>query len=170
METQSTTLPKIKNAKDIGNLINDESNVKIMKALFQAVAFSETIGEIVEKKQREILAFYKWKSAESSRRETKIILEPKDSYLLDELDFEIYLKELDSFYFSDACPVKPKKIGNCPKLEAESFVRDVKVQVAESFAPYFGFGYNEVSRSLKIYRDYFELLMKMFASKVKETI
>lgn len=160
----------IKTESDIKSLIADTNNVKAMQGLFEAIAFEQTITEIVENKQREILSFYQWHISEkmSDRGlEDKIILEPKHSYQLEDEDFKIYLAELEEFYYSDACPIKPKSKDCCPALEAQSFVRDIKREIADLFEPYFGFGYDKISYSLKLYKQYFELLMTIFASEVK---
>lgn len=164
------TAPIIKTESDIKNLIADANNVKAMQALFEAIAFEQLITEIVENKQREILSFYKWNIAKvwvEKGREDMIILEPNRAFLLEDEDFKIYLAELEAFYYTDACPVKPKKAGCCPALEAQSFVRDIKVQIADLFAPYFGFGYDVICRNLKHYKQYYDLLLTLFASEVK---
>lgn len=158
-------------AKSLKDLVNDENNIKVMRSLFQAVAYCEVVRGVIGPKQQEIIDFYrfeideKWiKAGDTDKR----ITSEKRMYLASEEDFQIYLNELEKFYYSEECPFKPKEKGNCPLLEAESFVRDVKRDVAEFFKDYFGFGYDEISRSLQNYKEYYELLMTMFADKVGE--
>jgi len=158
----------IKTAQDVKSLIHNENNIKVVKSLFEAIAYCETLRAVIEPKKQEIVDFYKFQVSPDfiHRMEDRTITKHERMYLADDQDFNIYLAELEKFYYSDACPVKPKRKGNCPLLEAESFVRDVKMQVAEYFAPYFGFGYDRISGSLKLYKQYFDLLMSMFAPVV----
>jgi len=158
-------------AQELKDFANNEENVKLVKSLFEAIAFSSLITEIVENKANEILAFYQFKSPEreliNRAIPSEIILNQKDAYQLDETDWNIYFKELESFYYSDDCPVKPTKKGNCPALEAQSFVRDIKIQIANFFAPTLGINYNQISHNLKFYKDYYDLILRIFAPQVK---
>lgn len=168
-------MPQIKTASDIKNLVNDADNIKVMTSLFQAIAYYETVRAVIEPKKQAIVDFYKfqksqeWIDREAGRagEESNLINSPDRMYLAADEDFNLYLKELEEFYYSDACPFKPERKGNCPLLEAESLVRDVKVQVADYFKPYFGFGYNQISGSLSSYKKYYDLLLSMFAHKIQ---
>lgn len=158
-------------AKDVERFVNNPDNIKVMKALFEAIAFQETVRSVIAPKQQEIIDFYKFKIADKWVKlgdKDLVIDTEKRMYLADDDDFQIYINELEKFYYSDACPFKPKRKGNCPLLEAESFVRDIKRDVAEFFKDYFGFGYDGICGSLKRYKEYYDLLLTMFAPIVKQ--
>lgn len=158
-------------AQELKEFSNNEENVNLVKSLFEAIAFSDLITEIVEKKANEILNFYKFETEAETYNErvipSEVILEQKYAYQLKQSDWDIYFKELEAFYYSEDCPVKPTKKGFCPALEAQSFVRDVKIQIADFFAPTLGIDYNQISHSLKFYKDYYDLILRMFAPQVK---
>jgi len=158
-------------AQQLKEFSHNEENVNLVKSLFEAIAFSDLITEIVEKKANEILNFYKFETEAETYNErvipSEVILEQKYAYQLKQSDWNIYFKELESFYYSDDCPVKPTKKGHCPALEAQSFVREIKIQIADFFAPTLGIDYGQISRNLKFYKDYYDLILKMFAPQVK---
>lgn len=164
---------QIKSAKDVEAFVNNSDNIKVMKALFEAIAYQETVRSVIAPKQQEIIDFYKFKIADKWVKLgdlDEIITSEKRMYLANDDDFQIYLNELEKFYYSDQCPFKPKRKGNCPLLEAESFVRDIKRDVAEFFKDYFGFGYDAISCNLDRYKQYYDLLLTMFASNVESKI
>jgi len=158
-------------AQELKDFANNEENIKLAQSLFEAIAFSDVITEIVEKKANEILSFYKFETEEEIYNErvipSEVILDQKHAYQLKQEDWDIYFKELESFYYSDDCPVKPTKKGNCPALEAQSFVREIKIRIADFFAPTLGINYSQISHSLKFYKDYYDLILRMFAPQVK---
>jgi len=158
-------------AQELKEFSNNEENVNLVKSLFEAIAFSDLITEIVEKKANEILNFYKFKTEEQTYNErvipSEVVTEQKYAYQLKQEDWDIYFKELESFYYSEDCPVKPTKKGHCPALEAQSFVREIKIQIADFFAPTLGIDYAQISRNLKFYKDYYDLILRMFAPQVK---
>jgi hypothetical protein len=160
------------NLQDIKSIANDPANITAMKGLFQAIAYTETLRPIIEGKQREIIEFYKFEISEENRRneEMKIISEPKNMYLSSEQDFKIYCDELQLFYYSDLCPVKPSKLGLCPLLEAEHLVRRIKWELADFFAPVMGMNCDQLTRNLKNWESYWDIMLGLFAAKVKETI
>lgn len=161
--------------ESVAQMVSDKDNIKVMQSLFEAVAYQETIRSIIEPLQQEIVDKYKFKTSQEwvDKRasvnedftERVVITTPKHMYLADDDDFNIYLKELERGYERVKC--LPKKKGNCPLLEAESFVRDVKREVADYFEPYTGMNYNQISYSLESYKKYFDLLMQLFAPKIK---
>ena len=164
----------VQTEQDVKRMVNDADNIKLMQTLFEAVAYCETIRDIIEPKQQEIVDAYGFMVSDEwiERKEKKgrtvqkeRITSHKDMYLASDEDFNLYLKELKAFYKEKG--LKVKRDGNCPLLEAESLVRDVKMHVANAFEPYFGFGYNKISYSLESYRKYFDLLMTMFAPVIK---
>ena len=160
MNTNTLTASKLQ------AITNDSANITAMSAIFQAIAYCETLRPVIEGKKAEILTFYKF----ADKRTGETIDEPKQVYRLNDEDFEIYLKEMKAFYFSPACPVKPSKPDNCPLLEAESLVRETKRQVLELLAPQMGFEPESLFYNLKAYNQFWELMLSLFASKVKEAV
>ena len=153
-------------------LANDTTNIQAMKALFQAIAFCESLRPIVEDKQQEIISFYKFKVSDEVKKHTDYneITKPSRMYLASDEDFKIYHSEMQSFYFSDACPVSPLRPGNCPLLEAEHLVRRLKWEIADLFAPIVGLSCDQLTGNLARWDKYWEIMLSMFAPKVKEII
>ena len=156
----------INTTEQVTEMVNDPNNIKLMQTLFEAIAYTETIRDIIEPKQQQIVDFYKFKVGKQwvDTCDFDIITNHKHMYLADDEDFNIYLKEMSNFYKQKG--LKIQREGNCPLLEAESLVRDIKKQIADTFEPYFGFGYDRIAMNLERYRKYFDLLMTMFASKI----
>lgn len=161
----------IKTAKDIQSMVNNPDNVKVVRTLFAAVAYCETVRDVVVPKQKEILGFYRWTVSQELRDRRGFgdepVLEPKRSYLLSEDDFRIYDSEMQNFYKESGFKNPP---GHCPLLIAESTVREVKRHVANFLEPYFGFNYDKLitGRLSETADKYFQLIMEVFAEKVKE--
>jgi len=153
-------------AQSLKAMRENPENIKVVSALFEAIAYCETVRDIIEPKQREILAAYQW-TTEISKREPEevVILDPKDIFRLKEDDFQIYLKEMQAFY---KVSIQPSKEGNCPLLEAESLVRDTKARVCDFLAPFIGVNYDDIRVSLDAYKKYFDLILTMFAPHVKQ--
>jgi hypothetical protein len=160
------------NLQDIKSIANDPANITAMKGLFEAIAYVEVLRPIIEGKQREIIEFYKFEVSEECGRHTemKTISEPKNMYLSSKQDLKIYCDELQLFYYSDLCPVKPSKPGLCPLLEAEHLVRCIKWELADFFAPVMGMNCDQLTRNLKNWEAYWDIMLGLFAAKVKETI
>lgn len=159
--------------QELKQFVEKEENIKVMQSLFEAIAFSETITEIVEKKSTEILAFYKFESKEVSFPNgrvipSEVILEHKHVFQLEDADFNLYFSEMKAFYNSDQCPIKPKKEDNCPALESQSLVREIKIAIADLFEPTLGISYDQISGSLQYYKTYYDLILTMFAPHVKK--
>lgn len=159
-------------ANGLKALANDTTNITAMKALFQAIAFCESLRPIVEGKQQEIVSFYKFKVSEEVKKHTDYdeITKPNRMYLASDEDFKIYDSEMQAFYFSSDCPVKPSKAGNCPLLEAEHLVRRLKWEIADLFAPIVGLSCDQLTGNLAGWNQYWEIMLSMFAPKVKEII
>lgn len=159
-------------AQELKEFATKEENVRLMQTLFEAIAFSDTITAIVEKKSTEILAFYQFKTkeVEHPRRgiiPSEVILDHNLVYRLEDADFNLYFKEMNKFYQSEDCPIKPTREGNCPALESQSLVRSLKIQIADFFAPTLGINYDQISSSLKFYDNYYDLIMRMFSQQIK---
>lgn len=159
-------------ALELKKFAENKENIDVVKVLFEAITLCEIITEIVDNKKREILAHHKFESepliTPSRTIPSILIIEPKDDYKLKENDFQIFLDELNTFYYSDECPIKPTKIGNCPALEADSLVRDLKIQIADKFEPTLKISYNDISGNLEFYKKYYDFILQVFAPHVKK--
>ena len=161
-----TTKNLIQNPTALRAFLRNPSNIGLMKTLFQAVAFCETLRPVITAKQTEIINFYGFETDPEMGPVEKITT-PNLMWTATEEDFALYAKEMDAFYLSEDCPVKPTKAGNCPLLEAEQVIRELKRQIADAFEPYFGFGADRLLTKMDAYDEYFKLLMEMFAPFVK---
>jgi len=158
------------NKEALIKMTNDPDCIKVASALFQIIAYCETIRGIIAPKQQELVDKYQFKVADKYKKveEDKIIKKPEHLYLVSDDDFEIYLDEMDKFHTEKGFK-KPSR-EHCPLLIAEDDVRKVKQQVAEFLEPYTGISYDMVSGSLESYRKYFDLIMGLFAGKVKAIV
>lgn len=112
--------------------------IKAAETVFICMAWEQTVRDIVEKYQREILSVYKWtniKEVEHCKKYgheigLKVITDPKDSYLLADEDFDIYLRECEEQRKISGLSIRAE--GNCPLLEAESNTRDARRVLIES--------------------------------------
>jgi hypothetical protein len=160
-------------AQQLEQAANDVECIKVMKSLFQGIAYVETVRSVIETKQKEVITFYQFKVAKrylERRTDKEFISGPKDMFLMSDEDFKIYLAEMETFYYSDECPFKPSKKGNCPLLEAESFLRDLKWEIVAFFEPITGLSKENLRWNLKAFDKYIDILLGLYASKVKEVI
>jgi hypothetical protein len=86
--------------------------------------------------------------------------------MADEEDSKLFFKEMHKFHVENKLPKRSP--DHCPLLEAESLVRDIKIQVCEFLQPYLGISYDAISWSLPAYKSYYDLIMTMFAPAVAE--
>jgi len=94
------------------------------KAVFMAKAWTATVRPVVEGYQREILALHNWHVAKRwiDRGITdRIIIESKDTYLMEDKDFETYHQE--GIEARKKAKLKVSEDGNCPLLVAENMER-----------------------------------------------
>ena len=151
-------------------MVNDPSCIKVVNALFEAVAYCECVRSIIEPKQQEVIDFYKFKVRDDTpsglKRGITTIESQKHMYLASDEDFNIYMREMDKFHTEQG--FTKDNWEQCPLLIAESLVRKIKIQVCDFLEPYLGMNYDQISGSLDRYKKYFDLIMTMFADKVKE--
>jgi hypothetical protein len=156
----------IKTELDIKAMLKDESCITVMTAIFQAMAFRETIRSIVEPKQQEVIDFFKFKVREEfrERRDIEIVTEHRHLYMADESDWKLFDKEMVAFYKEKN--LKHKE-GCCPLLEAESLVREVKRHSIGILEPFTGISRDSIYWNLKNYEKYMELMLTLFAPVIK---
>lgn len=160
-----TTL--IKTESDIRALIKKEDCIKVMTAVFEAMAYCETIRDIVEPKQQELINFFKFPVSEEfkERRGFEIVTKHSELYLTEESNWVLFEKEMVVFYKEQGLKHKD---GCCPLLEAESLVRDVKRHAVNILEPYTGLGWDDLMRNFSSYKAYIDLMLTLFAPVVKK--
>ena len=98
------------------------------KTVFQAMAYVKTVQPIVESYQREILAKHQFhvsnEFTEKWEVTNHIILDPKETYLMEDSDFQIYLDEVAQEHKKHNFNV-PK--DHCPLLIAQNLERQAKM-------------------------------------------
>ena len=149
-------------------MVGDDECIRVVGALFQAIAYCETVRSVIEPKQKEVLAKHQFKIAEKyaeRKGKDRVILDHKHVYLLSDEDFEVYLDEMDAFHKEQGFS-KPAR-DYCPLLIAEDLVRKVKIEVTEFLQPYTGISYDKVSYNLDTYKRFFDLILGLFAPKVE---
>ena len=160
MKTQ--TLEAVKAMTKNPNLIN------AAKAVFQAMAYEASVREVIEAKQQELVDFFKFKP-DSKRHKWgyphEFIQSPKHMYLADDQDFRIYAAEMDVFHRSQGFQ-KPSP-DHCPLLMAESMRREVIHAFIDLLEPYTGIERNMLFARYKLYDEYVNLNLSIFAPLVK---
>ena len=159
----------IKTKEDVKVLASSPECITVMTAVFEAMAFCETIRSIVEPKQNELVDFFKFKVRDEfkERRGIEIITEYRQLYMADESDWKLFDKEMVKFYKEQN--LKHKE-GCCPLLEAESLVREVKRHAVGILEPFTGVSWDMISCSLKQYEKYIDLQLTLFAPIVKSNL
>ncbi len=161
--------PVIKTKADMEAMVSNEACISVMTAIFEAMAFCETIRSIVEPKQQELVDFFKFKVKDEFkvRRNIEIITEYGQLYMADESDWKLFDNEMIAFYKEKG--LKHKE-GCCPLLEAESLVREVKRHTVGILEPFTGISWDSICWNLKNYEKYMELMLTLFAPVVKINI
>jgi len=149
-------------------MVSDPDCIKAVNAIFEAMAYEQTVRAMVEPKQQELIDFFKFEiSDEMCVRgiEKYVITKYDDLYMADEVDRELFYKEMHQEHLKLGFDVK---LYYCPILIAESMIRDIKREVAGILEPYIGISYEQLSYNLKSYKQYYDLILTMFAGAVKE--
>lgn len=159
----------IKTEVDLKAAISDDACITVMTAIFEAMAFCETIRSIVEPKQQELINFFKFKVRDEFKehRGIEIVTEHRHLYMAAESDWKIFEAEMVLFYKENG--LKHKE-GCCPLLEAESLVREVKRHSIAILEPFTGISWDNVCWNLKNYEKYMDLLLTLFAPAVKNNL
>jgi hypothetical protein len=163
----------IKTADEVKKMTSDPDCIKVVNALFEAIAYTETVKALIEPKQQEVVDFFKFEISPKRVALYKkrgfdmplIIDSPRNLYEASAEDCELYYKEMHKIHRELGFDVE---LHYCPILIAENMVSDLKKEVCDFLEPYMGIKYEQISYSLDFYRKYFELVMTMFAPTVKE--
>jgi hypothetical protein len=102
--------------------------IQAAKTVFKAMAFTQTIRPIVEGYQQQIINEMKPQANERDAKNCqlgfKIITSPKQSYLMNNTDFQIYLKRCNEERIKAKLHVKSEEY--CPLLVAEDLQRQAE--------------------------------------------
>ena len=150
-------------------MTSDKDCIKVVAALFQAVAYCETVRSVIEPKQQEVVDTFKFEISKDHQRKRErdgIVKSFKHIYLASDEDFELYWKEMNAFHKEKGF-TKPSS-DHCPLLMAESVVRDLKKNVCDFLEPYLNISYDNLAGTIEPYKNYFELVMTMFSEKVEK--
>lgn len=91
--------------------------------VFKTMAMVQTIEPIVLNYQRKVLAKHKFKGG-YSKDDFKVILDPKDSWLLKDNDFKIYLDEIN--HERKQAGLHVDNPDHCPLLVAKQMQRNAE--------------------------------------------
>jgi hypothetical protein len=145
--------------------------IKAAETLFLAMAYTQTIRPIVEGYQKRIIAEIKPEVCEKfSEFATITITEAKDTYLMNDNDFQVYLKR---------CAEEAHKAGfkipnddYCPLLIAESLERDAEHALIKAMLPITHITKDMVlcsENGLANYKKLIDLSLQLLAPFVKKT-
>lgn len=133
------------------------------KSVLMAMAYTETIREVVDKYHAEILSIVKPK-----RKDGTLITKWSSLYLASDIDAE------DCFLFAGdeakKAGLKVNKEGNCPLLEAENVQRIAERNLCDIMEEVTGLSADDLICSVSgmdNYRKYIDLTLKLIAPKIK---
>ena len=157
------TKEEMKNFKPTDAMLTATRNV------FVTMAFEKTVRPIVEGYQKDILAFWKFKIAPEhinrGHEENEIILDPKNSYLMGDDDFKLYLAECN-----DARKKAGLKVDNpehCPLLVAEHLRVIAENTLIDTMEPITGISLDTHYLSLEHRKQLIDLTLKLLAKYIK---
>ncbi len=138
--------------------------------VFAAMAWVEVIRPVVEGYQREILNRHKWHIAKewSEKRglPDKIILEPNRAYLLEDEDFNIYLKECHEA--RNKAGLKVENDDFCPLLVSERLLSEAKRGLIDVMEPTTGIEFDDLfHHGLEDYNKYIDITLRLLAPYLK---
>ena len=149
---------------------NRETIIIVGRAVFTAMAFVETIRPVVEGYQREILNMMQAHIAPKNiirGRQDEIILDPENTYLMEEKDFTEYIDECHIAAQKHGFTVPEK--GYCPLLIAKHNLTKAKHLLIETMEPITSIKIDDLfHHGLTDYENYIELTLKMIASMATE--
>ena len=163
------TAPKVQlSVQTIKDIQNDSTAQRLAKAVFLSIAYVQTVREVIEPKQQEVIDFFKFKIAKQWRdfEQGEIIKSHKHLYLADESDWIIFDEEMRRVY--KEVNLIPSKEGNCPLLEAESIEREAKRALVNYLESFTGLSFERMG--ISNYFKYLDIMLTILASKVNAAI
>jgi hypothetical protein len=157
------------------NISITEDMKQAAKTLFMAMAFTETIRPIVEGYQQKIINEMKpqvnERDAQICRMGFKIITNPKHSYLMNNTDFQTYLKRCNEERIKAKLHVDNEEF--CPLLVAEHLQSQAERVFVEAMEPITHLSPDKVLCSkdgLNNYKKLIDLSLRLLAPYVKNKI
>lgn len=143
---------------------------------FAAMAYTQTVAPVIEAIQQKVLDAnkYAWDfesvsgGVENPKRDFAEFVAKHgeycsrefDTYLIGDANLSHYIDECHKEYLLAGFDVKH---GYCPKLIAESLERDAKRALIDALQPITGVTSEMATRSLKRYREFVELSLRLMA-------
>lgn len=147
-----------------------EAEIKAAKAVFLAMAHTETVRPIVEGYQRELIAYMrpmvasKWRE----RMGDKEITDIKHTYLMDDNDAKWYYAECDKKAAENG--FKTPGPGYCPLLMAENLQIKAEAVLVDCMGERFGMTrHNLLCAGLDKYKQFISLSLKLLAPFVGDS-
>lgn len=137
----------------------------------QAKAMVATIKPIVEGYQREILERHQFHIAKKWRGHgmlDRIILDPNESYLLEQEDFSVYLDECKEARIAAGLHVDDEE--KCPLLVAQSVERDAIKVLCDIMEPITGISHKNIVCSkdgIKKLHEYVDITLRLLVPYLK---
>lgn len=147
--------------------------IKAAANVFACMAMVDTIKPMVTGYQKGILTRHQWPIDKESRRiagKTSIVLDPKNSWLLNEADFKAYLYECNEQ--RKAAGLHVDNIQHCPLLVAEDLLRQAQRLLADTMESVTGITAHQIfcsKNALENYKKYIDLNLRLLAPFVKTT-
>lgn len=152
-----------------------QEQLSAARDLLVATAIIETVEPVVRAYQREILAEARWSVGQDLDEhfpEGKIILDPKDAFMLGDADAEVYYRRC--YEARDRANLKVSRPDNCPLCEAEWALTQARWRLVDSMESVTGLSRDQVLRQgMDNYKRYIELslcLMTPFLEKSGEAM
>lgn len=136
-----------------------------------AQAWVQTVKPIVEGYQKEILGRHQFTNKGEQERlknskrgpiAERVILNPKDSFLLSDVDFEVYHNECKKA--RDLANLKVENDEQCPLLVAEWNEIKAKREFIDAMTPITGFTADQATYSLEYFKKAVDLCLGLVAS------
>lgn len=157
----------VKTAQELKRAVNNPDRIKAAQNLFMAMAWVETVRPIVQAYEREILNKHQWHIAREWTDRglpDKIILDPSQSYELDDTDAATYHAECNEARKAAGLEVESEEY--CPLLVAEHEQIKAEWALFDAMKDVTGIDGHDIY-NMEQRRKYLDLLLSMFAPLVK---
>ncbi len=148
--------------------------VESARNVFVTMALVETVKPIVKGYQMEILAKHQWPIAKEwsdrvKAANTRVILNPDETYLMEDEDFQIYIKEINEA--RESAGLKVENPDFCPLLVAEDLQSKAEHLLIDVMEPITHLTIDKVLCSvngLDNYRKLIDLTLKLLVKFVNK--
>ena len=146
--------------------------ISAAEAVFRAMAIEQTIGQVVKKYQRTILAEGKWPVRPEFRKRRGgegPITDPNHAYLMSEEDFLVYDERCKAARIEAKLQVT--KVENCPHLEAQTLLMLAKRELVDAMSSITGITNERAVTMLTTdYQNLVELTLRLLVPFVRNTL